>query len=159
LVDEALSRRADFRDGRKIRLADGQTWSMPPPPNASEWGSPPFDAVYTGLVSAIAEAETRHERHLAELSLAIFLLGHNYCLDPQDYEQLLSFSPDSADLTEWQSAFRNLAQEHLHCSHDASRLTLDDGPTLPQPGRFYRLLAWFRDHLPSRWWVIRSRVG
>src|SRR5437773_1040820 len=93
LLDELSSRRSSFRPGSPIRLADGQTWTLPAPPKAKEWMAAPFDAEYTGLIQAIMEAEDASEQRLAELAFAIFLLGHNYQLSPADYERLLGSSP------------------------------------------------------------------
>jgi hypothetical protein len=159
LVEEALSRRSGFREGTKIRLADGQMWTMPAPPGPSEWPTSPFDAAYTDLMRAIEDTQTRHERSLAELTFAIFLLGHNYCLSPDAYERLLGFSPGSHELTEWQSAVRSLTQQHLQSLVSASVLDLGRMPTFSRPRRFFRLFTWVRDHLPPRWWFIDSRTS
>jgi hypothetical protein len=159
LVDERLSRRSGFREGTKIRLADGQAWTIPAPPNASESQMTPFDPQYTDVMRAIEQAEDPSERQLAELSLAIFLLGHNYCLSAADYQQLLGFRPGSAELAEWQAAFRNLAEEHLQCLPDSSGRGEDHRPIRPRRGWLFRLVAWVRGHLPSRWWSIHSRLS
>jgi hypothetical protein len=157
LAVEVLSRRSWFREGRKIRLADGQTWTLPAPPKASEWKTVPFGTEYSGLIQSILEAEEEHEQRLAELALAIFLLGHNYSLSPADYERLLGFAPESPDSTKWKLAFHDIAQEHLHSYLDASRVPPDGRPVMPTPGRIARLLSWLRNHLPSRWFSFDSR--
>jgi hypothetical protein len=158
LIDEASIRRPGFRQERRIRLADGQMWTLPAPPRASERESPPFGSEYTDLVQAIMEAEDGSEQRLAELAFAIFLLGHNYSLSPSDYSQLLGFPPESSELTDWQVAFHHIAQEHLHPFLDTARFPLETGPVLPRPGRFARLLAWLRNRLPFRWWSVDSRI-
>lgn len=159
MVDETVSRRFGFRDGPSIRMADGRTWTMPAPLTASEWKRTPFGTEYANLMRSIKEAEDRDEQRLAELGFAIFLLGHNYCLTSADYERLLGFTPGSADLQEWQSAFRRITHEHLESLEDCPYVPVDHRPILPRPRRFFRLLAWVRDHLPSRWWSIDSRMS
>ncbi len=97
LPDELTCRRTSFRPGTPIRLADGQMWTLPAPPHKSEWKAVPFAAEYTGIVQAILESEDISERRLGELAFTIFLLGHNYCLTPTDYERLLGSSAPSFD--------------------------------------------------------------
>jgi len=157
MVDELSSRRSLFRHGRNIRLADGQTWTFPAPTTESQWKAAPFTAEYTGLIRALMEAENASEQHLAELAFAIFLLGHNYCLSPKDYERLLDFAPGSPASTDGQLAFHHISQEHLHSFLDTSGAGLDSRPVLPAQRRFFRLLAWLRHHSPFRWWSVDSR--
>jgi hypothetical protein len=158
LVDEPARRRTGFRNGTIIRMADGQMWTMPAPLTVLEQENPPFGTEYTDLIRAIEQAESRRERLLAELSFAIFLLGHNYCLSPADYEQLLGFSPDSPDLFEWQLAVRRVTEAHLQSLADASCLRVDRTPILPRQGCFWRLKAWIRDRISSRWRSLNSRI-
>jgi hypothetical protein len=151
LVDERACRRPKFREGTNIRLADGQTWTLPAPPKPSEWMSPPFEAVYTDLMHAIEETDDRQQRTLAALSFAIFLLGHNYCLRPEDYQQLLGFRPDSAALFEWQSALCDVTEKHLRSLADAPPIDGDCGTELGRARRFLRIRAWLQQRLPFRW--------
>jgi hypothetical protein len=157
LLNELTCRRSSFRQGRRIRLADGQTWTFPAPPQGSEWKSLPFGAEYTDILQALQESEDSAEENLAKLALSIFLLGHNYHLSPVDYERLLGSTPASPDSSELQNAFQYLAQEHLHSYVDASGDALVDRRLLPAQGRFSRVLAWLRTRLPSRWSSFDSR--
>ena len=156
-MHERLSRRPSFRDGVKIRLADDQIWILPAPPKPSESESASFGTEYMGLLHAIHEAEDRSEQRLAELALAIFLLGYNYCLSPSDYEYLLGFTPEPPEPTASQLAFHHIAQEHLHSCLDACRGSWDSTPVVPTPGRISRFLAWLRNHLPFVSWSVNSR--
>jgi hypothetical protein len=157
LLDEPSSRRSSFRQGRRIRLADGQTWTLPACPKGSEWKAVPFRAEYTDIIRAILEAEDRSEQRLAELAFAIFLLGHNYHLSPADYERLLGSNPESPDSRDWHLAFHDLSQEHIHSFLNASGVSLVDRPFLPKEGKFSRLWAWLRNRLRSRWFSFNSR--
>ena len=155
-MDEASIRCPGFREGRTIRLADGQMWTLPAPPRASESITSLFGSEYPGLIQAILEAEDGSEQRLAELAFAIFLLGQNYSLSASDYSQLLAFPPESPELADWQLAFHHIAQEHVYAFLETSRFPLDTGPLPPRPGRFARLLAWLRNRLPFRWWSLLS---
>ena len=110
-----------------------------------------------GLLRAISEAEDGSEQRLAELSFAIFLLGHNYRLSPSDYEHLLGFMPESPELTASQFAFHSIAQEHLHSYLDACGVSWESRQVVPTPGRFYRFLAWLRSRVPFVSWSFNSR--
>ena len=116
LRDEFSSRRSSFRSGSPIQLSDGQTWIVPSPPEESERNAAPFKTDYTDLIQAIIEAEGGSEQCLAELAFAIFLLDHNYSLSPADYQRLLD--PGTSD---WQFAFHEIAQEHMHVFLDRFR--------------------------------------
>jgi len=157
LLDEFSSRQASFRPGRQIRLADGQIWVLPAPPNESEWKAVPFEAQYTDLIQAVLEAEDRSEQRLAELAFAILLLAHNYRLSPADYERLLASTPGSPESADWQLAFHHIAQDHLHSFLDASGVSVENGELLDTQRRFSRLSDWLRNHLPARWFSIESR--
>jgi hypothetical protein len=52
---------------------------------------------YRSLLRAVREAGDEAERCLAELALAIFLLGCNYELSPVDYQRLLVLPPGAQD--------------------------------------------------------------
>ena len=157
MLDEFSSRQSSFRQGRQIQLGDGQTWILPAPPKGSEWKAPPFGAQYTDLIQAILEAEDSSEQRLAELAFAILLLGHNYRLSPADYERLLGSTPECPDSRDWQRAFHHIAQDHLHSFLDISGVSSENRPILDTQGRSSRLLAWLRNHLPSRWFSLDSR--
>ncbi len=157
MLDEASSRRSSFRQGSDIQLADGQTWVLPAPPAGSEWNTMPFGPEYTLLIRATLEKEDSSEERLAELALAIFLLGHNYHLKPGDYERLLGSIPGSRASSDWQLAFHQIAQDHLYSFLDNSRLSSEAGPLPEKRGRLFRLSAWLRNHLPSGWFSLESR--
>ncbi len=157
MLHELSSRRSSFRDGRQIRLADGQTWIFPAPLKASEWTNVPFGSEYTGIIQAMLQAEDRYEQNLAELAFAIFLLGHNYCLSAGDYEQLLGSTVELSDSRAWQHELHQLSQEHLRSFLDTAEVSLEKSPVLPTPARFARLRAWLGNHLPSGWWSLDSQ--
>ena len=152
LPDELLCRRSSFRQGKQIRLADGQMWTFPAPPQEAEWTFPappqesewkaiPFGAEYTGIIQAILESEDISERRLGELSLTIFLLGHNYHLSPADYERLLGTSAGSLDSKNWQLAVQQFTHEHIHSFVRASQVSLTAQRAAARGGRISRLLA------------------
>jgi hypothetical protein len=158
LADELLKRRRGFCDGAKIALADGQLWTIPAPPTALEGESGSFGTEYFGLIQALREAETTSELRLAELALAIFLLGENYSLSALEYDRLLRFMPGSRELTEWQNRFHRIAVEHLESMVTAATADdhVDRGPLVLEQGWFVRLLSWVRSRLPWRWWLFNS---
>jgi hypothetical protein len=112
MLDEATARRGDFRPGRVIRLADGQGWTFPAPPEGPD-GPTGFGPTYEPTVAAIWEAEDDTERLRAELALAIGLLARNYDLDPEAYQALLDYPPGNPGLAKMQCAFHELACEHV----------------------------------------------
>jgi hypothetical protein len=157
MVDELLSRRSSFRPGKKIRLADGQAWTLPSP--VREWSDKAHSdrEAYNGLIRSINEAEDDSERRLAELSFAIFLLGKNYRLSPSDYEQLLDFGSPSSESIAWQVALHQLTQEHLHFFSSAPDFPEQtELASIPQ-GLVARLLAWLRTLMPLRWRFFDSQ--
>jgi hypothetical protein len=115
LLDEFSSRRSSFRSGSPIELSDGQTWILPAPPKKSTRKAASFGTAYTDIIQAILEAEDSSEKCVGELAFAIFLLEHNYYLSPPDYQRLLA--PGAND---WQCAFHQIAQEHMHVFLDIS---------------------------------------
>jgi hypothetical protein len=157
LRDELSSRKSLFRQGRPIRLADRQSWTVPAPPRGSEWKAIPFADEYTDLIRAILEAEDGYEQGLAELAFAVLLLGHNYRLSPADYESLLDFVPESPESRAWQDTFHQIAQDHLHSYLDFAGVSAVDRSVLDAPRRLDRLFAWLRNRLPSRWFSLESR--
>ena len=87
MVDELSSRRSRFPPGTPICLANDQEWTFPAPTADSESAFEPAGAEYLGLIHAVQEAEDQSERRLAELALAIFLIGLNYDLSSTDLAQ------------------------------------------------------------------------
>jgi hypothetical protein len=108
-------------------------------------------------MKAIREAEDRSEQRLAELTLAIFLLGHNYLPSALNFEDLLTFVPDSPESAAAQLAFHRVAQEHLHSFFNASGVPWDRREVVPTQGRFSRLVGWLRNHVPFVSWSFESR--
>jgi hypothetical protein len=158
VLDEFSSRQSSFRQGKPIRLADGQTWILPAPPKGLErMAAKPFGNDYEGIIQAILEAEDRPEQCRAELALVIILLGYNYRLSPADYEHLLRSTAEDPESRDWQLAFRHLAQDHLDAFMDASGVTSKNNPLSGTQGRISRLLAWLRNRLPSRWFSFGSQ--
>jgi hypothetical protein len=156
-VNEYLSRRPSFREGVSIRLADDQLWTFPAPPKSSETGAASFGSEYESLVQAILEVEDRSELRLAELALAIFLLGYNYSLSPSAFERLLGFTSESSESAASQLAFHHVALQHVQSFLGASGASWDSGQAAPRTGWVSRLLAWLRNHSPSIWWSFDSR--
>jgi len=162
VVDELSSRRSRFQPGNSICLANDQEWTFPAPTAGSEFAVESAEAEYLGLLQAVQEAEDQSERRLAELALAIFLIGLNYELSSTDLAHLFTFQPQSQELADSQHAFEALAGEHIlaqarcgepplavPCPSAASRL----------PGR--RALAWLRSRGRGlmRRWLPKSRNG
>ena len=112
-MDEAVTRRSHFYEGRKIKLADGQSWVLPSPSVELEADLTFLGPHYRSLLRAVREAEGEAERRLCELALAIFLLGCNYELSPIGYQRILCFPPDAPQLIEVQKELHRLAQDHL----------------------------------------------
>ncbi|MBV8229777.1 MAG: hypothetical protein JO329_07325 [Planctomycetaceae bacterium] len=102
MVDEQARRRVTFNEGTRIRLADGQFWSLPG--RWSDHADPEYDATFV----AIFEAEDVAERLRAELALTILLLSRNYDLTPEQFQELLGFPPDSPSLLEMQRAVHEM---------------------------------------------------
>ena len=112
-MDEAVRRRSPFYRGRENDLADGQPRILPAPGVESEADFTRLGPDYWSLLRAVREARDEAERRLAELALAIFLLGCNNELSPIDYQRLLDFPPGAFGLVEVQQEFHRLAQDLL----------------------------------------------
>lgn len=141
-------------------LADGQCWTFPAPWDRASSTNRDPDEAYSGLLRAIWEAEDSHERRLAELALAIFLIELNYHLGSAQLQDLFTFRAGSPELAESQNAFDALALEHLQSLFpDASH----PGPipvTHPtRRGIWAPAHTWLRG-LRSLWrWILPSRNG
>ena len=105
MVDEQLLRRPTFAEGVRIRLADGQAWSLPDHPPYRE------DDEHIAVLRAIGEAEEALERTRCELVLAIVLLSRNYDLTSRDYQAILGYAPGDPALAEMQRAVHALARK------------------------------------------------
>jgi hypothetical protein len=144
-MDEAVSRRSPFYQGRKIRLADGQSWVLPSPSVDSGADFTLLGPDYRSLLRAVREAEDEAERLLSELALAIFLLGCNYELSPSGYQRLLGFPSGAPELVEVQQEFHRLAQDHV--GH------LSDGPDGDTDPTYSSPVAKFRGRGRRRWGI------
>jgi hypothetical protein len=154
VIDEFLCRRPDFRAGREISLADGQAWTFPAPQSEAVSAECEVDTEYVGLVRIVWEAENSHERHLAELALALYLIELNYHLTRAELESLFTYPPGSPELAESQRAFDALARDHLLASQPGATLSpLPSGPAAARPSLCDRLLHWLR---PRRSWFLPS---
>jgi hypothetical protein len=147
VVDELMSRRSDFHAGRAICLADLRTWTFPAPVERWIASADTDQGDYVGLIRAILEAESHAEARLAELALAMFLLGQNYRLTPQDYQELFTFTSDSAELANSQSAFHDLALDHIGYLAAAGALRSADPPC----GRRRSVFARAFDRVRTYW--------
>lgn len=160
MVDEPSTRRSRFQPGTPIRLANDQEWTFPAPTAHSEFAVESAEAEYLGLIHALLEAEDRSERRLAELALAIFLIGLNYQLSSSDLASLFTFQPRSQELADSQHAFEALASDHILSLARREKLLL----AVPSPGpkggpRGRRFLAWLRTHGLKRKRLQSSRNG
>lgn len=151
MVNEQSNRRSGFREGRKIRLADGQMWTFVPPTGLEQWKGGSFANEFKGLMEAIVAAENESEQRVAELAFAIFLLNQNYCLLPADYERLLDYPAGSLESNDWEHSLHQLVQDHLDCFRDPTGGTLKAAQFLPKQGRFSRFVAMLRINLLFRW--------
>ncbi len=160
VVDELSNRRSRFQPGNPICLANDQEWTFPAPAADLEFAVESAEAEYLGLIHVVREAEDQSERWLAELALAIFLIGLNYQLSSTDLENLFTFQPRSQELTNSQHAFESLARDHIRSLVRRRKLPLP--APFPRaegrpPGR--RVLAWLRSRgLMRKWLQTREMV-
>jgi hypothetical protein len=121
MVDEQALRRPAFSEGLRIRLANGQAWSLPDQPPYKE------DLEHLAVLREITEAEDAPDRLRGELALTIYLLSRNYDLLPDDYRVILEFAPGDPALAEMQAAVHDLANEQIR----VLRRLADSGPSGP----------------------------
>ena len=159
MVDELMSRRSDFHPGTGICLADLQTWTFPAPVEQSIASPDADQGDYVGLIRAVLEAESHAEARLAELALAMFLLGQNYQLTPSDYQELFTFRFDSTELANSQSAFHDLALDHIRYLAATGAMPSADRPSGNRPGVFARAFDRLRSHWTGRRWFWIWRKG
>jgi hypothetical protein len=150
VVDELMSRHPEFHAGRGILLADKQVWTFPAP--VGEWSFSVAAAgdEYLDLIRAILEAEDTSDQRLAELALAIFLLGQNYQLTSLDYQRLFTFQPNSTELADSQSAFHDLARDHIEYVVATGVMPMSTCPSGRWAGGLTRLLTRLRTYWPIR---------
>jgi len=157
VVDELSCRRSRFQSGNPICLANDQEWIFPAPRADSEFAVESAEVEYLGLIHAVQEAEDQSERRLAELALAIFLIGLNYELSSTDLANLFTFQPRSQELTNSQHAFESLARDHILSLARRGKLP----PPAPSPSAERqppgsRILAWLRSRGLMRKWLPSS---
>jgi hypothetical protein len=160
VVDELSCRRSRFQPGNPVCLANDQEWTFPAPRADSEFAVESAEAEYLGLIHAVQEAEDQSERRLAELALAIFLIGLNYQLSSTDLANLFTFQPRSQELADSQYAFESLARDHI------LSLARRGEPHPPVPSSSAgrrppgcRALAWLRSRGLMPKWLPSSRNG
>jgi hypothetical protein len=144
MIEELLRRRQEFQPGRKICLADGQSWTFPSPLVTDDPKGFQAALEYGPLLDALREADSESERALAELALAVFLLDWNYNLSPSEYQKLLSFPPDSPAVEEWRENLDGLARSHLRAAPDFDGRIVAKAVTSPSQSWLTRLLTRLR---------------
>src|SRR5690242_10885161 len=98
MLDEKALRTTAFNEGLRLRLVDGQWWTLPSKTALAS------DAGSGALFDEVLTAEDEPEQRRAELALTLFGLAHNYRLAPENYQQLLGFESTDPRLTELQEA-------------------------------------------------------
>ncbi len=157
VVDELSCRRSRFQSGNPVCLANGQEWTFPAPRVDSEFAVGSAEAEYLGLIHVVQEAEDQSERRLAELALAIFLIGLNYELSSTDLVNLFTFQPRSQELTNSQRAFESLARDHILSLARRGKLPLPTpSPSAERQPPGSRILAWLRSRGLMRKWLPGS---
>jgi hypothetical protein len=118
---ERTRRRPRFRPGIELRLADGQVWTLPLPPEPIGEAVPSpgdrevtwDDQGYREILRAALDAQDEGELFRAEMALAIHLLDWNYSLDPDDFEELLDDRGDDRRRADLSATMRTLALAHI----------------------------------------------
>ena len=147
---ELASRRSTFRGGSGILLADDRVWNLPAPAAVVRTAEAENAARYSELLRAVREADGESDRGLAELALAIFLLGLNYDLSAADLQDLLAFEPESAALHDWRRNLSEIVASHLEFSRRPSARSDPEMFHHGGPRLFSRWLAWLRVPSPVR---------
>ena len=142
MVDELSSRRSSIQAGNLISLANDQEWTFPAPTADSEFAVEAAGTEYLGLVRAIMEAEDQSDRRLAELAMAIFLVGLNYQLNSTELANMFTFQPRSQELADSQQAFESLARDHILSLVKRGKLPLQDPPSRTQKGSRLAVASW-----------------
>ena len=153
-TDELLSRRPGaFREGRRVRLADGNFWTFPAPSRDAAFGA---NSARAELLTAIVEADDDHDRSLAELAFMVFLLRSNYDLGPAELQALLTFSPSSTAADAWRINVAQIVEEHIQAAAplraDSASSAFESEP-LARGGPFGLLSRWF-----GRWRLLPSSL-
>ncbi len=127
MINQETRHQPGFGPGISVRLQDGQFWIFPVPvfrdgeatsvkSTRDKLASP----VYEQLLEAMFEAEDHSALALAELALAIELLGWNYLLVAEEYRSLLCFSALDSAGSSFRAELHRLAQLHLVSHLDGS---------------------------------------
>ena len=114
-------------------------------------------ADYPGLIRAILEAENKDEGRVAELALAMLLIGHKHPLTPSEYQRLFLFEPNSQELADSQAGFHDLALDHVEYLEATGFFSRPAGEASHTPGVFSRFLSRLRKHWPVRAWFRTTR--
>lgn len=104
MVDERASRRAAFRSGTEIVLADGQLWTLAD--RFKEGDDPEYDEA----LRAVFSSQDHAERLLAEMVVCILLLSRNYVLTPEQLRELLSYPASDPKIKQHQNSLRELIE-------------------------------------------------
>lgn len=113
-LDEKALRRAEFTDGPKVTLGDGQEWTFPTavmvfyPARDAEGtvrlnGTETYGLDYLDQLEAMFESDDVAERMTIQLRLAVDLLTRNYDLDDRALRRLLPMSMDGSTREMWQA--------------------------------------------------------
>jgi len=133
-------------------------WMFPTP---AEQGSASPDSVpdadYLGLIHAILEAEDRYEEQLAELALAMHLLGYKHPLTPSEYQRLFMFESNSPELADSQAAFHDLALDHVNYLRDRGFFSIRHAGSPCTPSTLTRFLTRLRNQWTIRAWYHTAR--
>ncbi|MFO0892959.1 MAG: hypothetical protein U0790_27960 [Isosphaeraceae bacterium] len=113
MANERDRRRTTFQEGMRLPLADRQAWTFPAPEDTPALLDDALRREYSDLLMAHCEAEDQAEKRIAELSLAIFLIGLNYELDARELQSLFTFTPGSDAASEAMETFQLLAADHV----------------------------------------------
>jgi len=156
--DQSKGRRSDVHAERGIRLADGQVWTfLSPGGHGTCSADVEFGPDYLELIRAILEAEDRNEGRMAELALAMLLIGHKHPLTPNEYQRLFMFEPDSPELAASQAAFHDLALDHVDHVTAMGGLSRTAGERSDAPGALGRFLSRLRNQWRLRAWPHATR--
>jgi hypothetical protein len=109
-LNEESLRRAEFSEGTRIRLADGQEWTFPKPwirlfPRRGQdgkidvGGGLTFGSTFNELLDEYVELDEDKviPKVGVQFRMACLLLVQNYDLSDKQLEQLLIFEPDNDD--------------------------------------------------------------